>query len=148
MVDNSLPSIYVDADACPVVEDILELVDQQPVHLVCNRHHELSFNSENVEIHRSTDRRDGADHYIYNHSRPGDIVVTDDLGLAALALGGNREVIRFRGDRPGNEGISWRLQIKHAVARARRAGRRTGGPSKFSESDRKKFRKGLKKLLQ
>ncbi|MGM0381303.1 MAG: DUF188 domain-containing protein [bacterium] len=140
--------IYVDADACPVVEDVLELADNYRVHLVCNRHHELNVEGDNVQIHRSTDRQDGADHYIYNHSSPGDIVVTDDLGLAALALGGRREVIRFRGDRPDNDDIHWRLQLRHAAGQARRAGKKTSGPSKFTESDHDKFRKSFKKLLK
>ncbi len=140
-------AIYVDADACPVVEDILELAENCPVHLVCNRHHQLAAEEDNVELHRSTDRRDGADHYIYNHSAPGDIVVTDDLGLAALVLGGGRRVIRFRGERPDNEDIHWRLHLRHEASQARRAGKKTKGPSAFGEEDRNKFRKNFKKLL-
>ncbi len=148
MNSEHIPEIYVDADACPVVEEILQIVDDHLIHLVCNRHHVLDVDRENVRLHRATDRQDGADHYIYNHSSPGDIVVTDDLGLAALVLGGNRRVIRFRGDRPDNEDIHWRLHLRHQAGQARRSGRKTGGPSKFTEKDRKKFRKKFKKLLE
>ncbi len=138
----------MDADACPVIDDIVELAPESEIHLVHNQHHFINSTADNVTIHLTGDGPDQADHLIYNLSQPGDLVVTDDLGLAALALGGGRDVLRFRGDKPTNQNIDAVLEIRHAAARHRKAGNYQRGPARFSEEDRIKFRKGLKKLLQ
>lgn len=139
--------IYVDSDACPVIPDVIELSGDRPVHLVCNRHHEISSNDDSVTVHCSSDRADGADYYIYNHSNPGDIVVTDDLGLAALVLGAGCHVVRFRGERINNDQIEQRLLIRHTAAKSRRAGHKTKGPPPFTPAERERFRKSFKKCL-
>ncbi len=139
--------IWVDADACPVVDEVVKLASDQTVHLVHNHHHQINSEKDNVELHVCGDRQDQADHMIYNLSEPGDIVVTDDLGLAALVLSGGRRVVRFRGDRPTNGDIDVTLELRHAAARARRAGKLSGGPPQFTEEDREKFRETLKAVL-
>ncbi|MFB6347151.1 MAG: DUF188 domain-containing protein, partial [bacterium] len=140
-------TVYVDADACPVVDDVVELVDESRIVIVHNRHHNINVEAENVTVRQSGDRADAADHYIYNHLDAGDIVITDDLGLAGLVLGRDGRVLRFRGDRPTKDDIDLRLAIREAARRERQKSRRVSGPPEFTEEDRDSFRQGLIKLL-
>lgn len=141
-------TIYVDADACPVVEDVIELAGDREIVLVHNRHHDLESDAENVSVVQSGDRADAADHYIYNNLSEGDIVITDDLGLAGLVLGRGGEVLRFRGDRPTRDDIDLRLAIREAARRARARSDRVSGPPEFTSEDRDKFRRCFKDLLE
>lgn len=140
--------IYVDADACPVVDEVVDNSRDLPVVLVHNPHHELDVEAENVSHKMTGDRRDQADHYIYNHLEPGDLVVTDDLGLAALALSREADVIRFRGDRPDPDAVDLSLAMRHEASRQRRASRRVSGPSAFSPEDRQRFLKRFREWVE
>lgn len=141
-------TIFVDADACPVVEDVIDLGEPETVVLVHNRHHVHDRPEEHVRTRETGDRPDAADHYIHRNVDNGDIVVTDDLGLAALVLPRGARVIRFRGDRVRDEDILNRLSMRHQAGKVRRSGRRTTGPSSFEAEDRRRFRRRLKKLLK
>lgn len=143
-------TIFVDADACPVVTETVELARQVslPVVVVHNRHHEITLNEDHVTVKESGDRSDAADHYIFNNLTEDDLVVTDDLGLAALVLSRGADVIRFRGDRPTRDDIEMRLAMREASRRERAKKNRVTGPSEFTEEDRRRFRFGLKKILK
>ena len=146
--ERTLLDVFVDADGCPVLEDVLEIVDNHKVHVVHNRHHQITINSANVTTYETGDRPDEADHYIYNHISSGDLVITDDLGLAGLVLARGALVIRFRGDVVGNDQIDQRLSMRHAAAKARRDRGHGKGPSAFTEKDRNSFCKALKQQLK
>lgn len=141
--------IYVDADSCPVVDEVIELAGraQLKVTIVHNRHHELDKNHDHVELKETGDRSDAADHFIYNNLNPDDIVITDDLGLATLVLGKDAEVIRFRGSRPTRDDIDMRLAMREASRRERQRSSRVTGPPEFTKSDRESFKKSLADLL-
>lgn len=139
--------IYVDADACPVVQDVVELAGGREVVIVHNRHHEINVDAENVTVRQSGDRADAADHFIYNNLEADDVVITDDLGLATLVLGRGGHVLRFRGDRPTKNDIDLRLDIREAARRERARTNRVSGPPEFTEQDRSKFRDRLRELL-
>lgn len=140
-------TVYVDADACPVVDDVIDLVDDREIVVVHNRHHEINVEAANVTVRQSGDRADAADHYIYNQMNEDDIVVTDDLGLAGLVLGRGGHVIRFRGDRPTKDDIDLRLAIREAARRERQKSNRVSGPPEFTQEDRDAFRHELTNLL-
>lgn len=139
--------IYVDADACPVTRDVIDRSRGHRVVLVHNRHHVVESDRSNVETHETGDRSDAADHYIYNHVEPGDVVVTDDLGLASLVLGKGAHVVRFRGDRPTDETIELKLILRHEAHKARQRNERTRGPSEYTPQDRDRFRRRFEELL-
>jgi len=140
-------TVYVDADACPVVDDVIELTHPERVVLVHNRHHRHERPEDHVRTRETGDRRDAADHFIHRQVEPGDVVVTDDLGLAALVLPRGAAVIRFRGDRVRDEDVAGRLAMRHHAGKQRRAGRRTRGPSAFEPRDRRRFRRTLRRVL-
>jgi uncharacterized protein YaiI (UPF0178 family) len=145
-------AIFVDADGCPVVEDVIEIADdvvEEPtVHVIHNRHHNLEADRPFVRVIETGDRPDEADHYIYNNVEPDDLVVTDDLGLAALVLKRGALVLRFRGDTLDDEDVEHRLAMRHVSAKARRDDRHQGGPPAFSDEDRNRFRHVFRSILE
>jgi uncharacterized protein YaiI (UPF0178 family) len=147
--DKRFLKIYVDGDACPVVQETVEVAGERGLKVIIahSRHHNLSTGHEHVEIHETGDRQDAADHFIFNNIDSGDVVVTDDLGLATLVLGRGVDVIRFRGDRPSQDDIEMRLSMREASRRERAKSNRVSGPPEFTDRDRRRFVEGLKNLL-
>lgn len=95
------------------------------------------------------DRSDqSADLYIANHIQAGDIVVTQDYGLAALALAKQCYVISFRGQRYENENIEQMLDRRYHQAKARRRGHHSKGPRPITAEDKRLFQQKLTKLLE
>lgn len=90
--------IVVDGDACPVKAEIAETARQfkVPVLMVSSFDHFLQGGEgvRTVQVDRSDQ---SADLYIANHIKPYDVVITQDYGLAALALGKRCYVLSFRG---------------------------------------------------
>lgn len=95
------------------------------------------------------DRSDqSADLYIANHIKAQDIVVTQDYGLAALALAKSCSVITFRGRIIDNQDIDFLLDTRHSHAKARKRGQYGKGPKPMTDEDRKLFQHKLTKLLK
>jgi uncharacterized protein YaiI (UPF0178 family) len=140
--------IFVDADACPVKEDIAETARRFGCEavMVASYDHVLAA-QDGVRVIQ-VDRSDQAvDLYIANHIRPGDILVTQDFGLAALGLSKGARCISNRGQIYDEDMIGFLLERRHENAKRRRGGGRTKGPKAFTEDDRKQFLHGLTKLL-
>lgn len=141
--------VFVDADACPVIDDVVSATrrSNHEVILVHNRHHDLSYGENHVTTYETGDRSDAADHFIFNNVSETDLVVTDDLGLAALVLSQGARILRFRGDRPTSDDIEMRLSMKEASRRQRVRSKRVTGPSEYTERDRKRFLKELETIF-
>lgn len=140
--------IVVDGDACPVKQEIGETARRFniPVIMVSSYDH-LIREQEGVTTVQ-VDRSDqSADLYIANHILSGDVVVTQDYGLAALALAKRCYVISFRGISYGNDEIELMLDRRHHQAKARRMGKYSKGPKPITAEDKKFFQHNLTKLL-
>jgi uncharacterized protein len=88
------------------------------------------------------------DLYILNMAQRGDIVVTQDTGLASMLIGKGVYVLSPRGKYYNKEDMDQILFFRYASAKERRAGRYPkGGPSAFSENDRQNFKESFIKLL-
>lgn len=141
-------TIFVDADACPVKEIILQEAGDEEIWMVHNRHHRVHYDRANVNVKETGDRSDAADHWIANNLDPGDVVVTDDLGLAALVLGRGAKVLRFRGQPVAEEMIELKLAMRSAAARERKKhSHKGGGPPAFTREDEETFRRNFRNLL-
>ncbi len=141
--------IVVDGDACPVKKEITETARafSVPVLLVSSYDHFLR-EEEGVKVIQ-VDRSDqSADLYIANHIARGDIVVTQDYGLAALALAKSCHVLSFRGRIFNDQDIDFLLDSRHHKAKARKAGHYGKGPRKMIDEDRRIFQHKLTKLLR
>ena len=142
--------IWVDADACPVViKDILFRAAQRwqvPVTLVANQ--PLSTPPSPliraVQVPRGFDV---ADAHIVERAEPGDLVITADIPLAADVLAKGAMALNPRGERYPPETIRERLAVRDMMEELRASGIDTGGPSSFSQADRKAFANQLDTLL-
>ena len=146
-----MTTIFVDADACPVTRDAIAAARSRslPVVLVANQSQNLSrfAGRAGVEILQVASGQDSADFAMVPRLAPGDVVVTADTGLAAMALSRGCRVLSPRGREFLSATIDAELAIRYAEQRHRRAGGRTTGPSPFREEDRERFREVLIRLL-
>lgn len=117
-------TIVVDADACPVKKETADIARAcgVPVMMVSSYAHELR-GGEGVAVVRVDNSDQSADLYIANHIKPGDVVLTGDYGLAALALAKGCHVLSFRGQTYDETNMDMMLEGRHARAKERRRGR-------------------------
>ena len=145
----SRPAILVDADACPVVKIVIEAARRRhlPVTLLCDEHHILQSDYARV-IHISSGA-DAVDFALINLCGRGDIVVTQDYGVAAMALCRGAYVIHHTGKRYTDENIDIMLMERHLAKKARRASGKhhLHGPSRFTEEDRLRFANAFEELI-
>ena len=141
--------IYVDADACPVVRQTEEVAQRYGVGvtLLCDTNHVIRSDYSEVKVIGAGS--DAVDFALVNLCRAGDIVVTQDYGVAAMALGKRAYAIHQNGWQYTNENIERLLMERHLTKKARRdAGKHhLKGPRKRSEDDNLQYREKLEKLL-
>ena len=114
-------TIYVDADACPVTR-IVERVAREhdiPVVLLCDTNHVLSSDYSTIKVIGAG--ADAVDIALINLCQRGDIVVTQDYGVAALALGKGAKAIHQSGRWYTDENIDSLLMERHMAKVARRS---------------------------
>ncbi|OWA36681.1 DUF188 domain-containing protein [Saccharibacillus sp. O16] len=140
--------ILVDADACPVKEEIKQAakITGTPVILVSSYDHVLREEA-GIQVVRVDRGKESADLYIVNHLKAGDLVITQDYGLAALVLAKRAYALSERGVIYDSANIEFLLDRRHISAKVRRGGGRTRGPKKFTAEDRAIFAEKCLKLL-
>ena len=129
--------IYVDADACPVV-DIVERLGKQyniPVVLLFDTNH--VFTSDYSEIKIIGAGADAVDFALISLCRKGDFVVTQDYGVAAMALGKGSYAIHQSGKWYTNDNIDELLMERHLAKAYRRKSAKNHwkGPRKRTEEE-------------
>lgn len=154
------PTIYLDADACPVTSEALDVArrNKLPVVIVGNATQNLARHLRRSDPRQQTDGfwadtirvgmgADAADFAIVQELQPGDIVVTQDIGLAAMVLGRRARAIGVRGRIYELATIDSAMEMRHLEKRVRRQGGRTKGPSPFEDGDRERFADNLQRLI-
>lgn len=136
------PQIWVDADACPaVIRDILFRAAERAgvqVTLVANRLLRTPA-SRHVRALQVSGGFDVADDAIAARARSGDLVVTQDVPLAARVIERGAEAIDPRGARFTADNIAERLSMRNFMDELRGAGVQTGGPAALHARDRQTF---------
>lgn len=139
--------ILVDADGCPVVDSTVALARQYGVRclLVCDTAHRLEKDgAETLIVSKGADSVDFA---LVNLAQPGDIVVTQDYGLAAMCLARKARIINQNGMEYEESNIDALLLQRHIAKKLRNAGGHLKGlPKRKPEQDRA-FREKLTQLL-
>lgn len=142
--------IFVDADACPVVDIVEDIATKYniPVTLLCDTNHVLTSDYSEVIVVGAG--ADAVDYKLISICHRGDIVVTQDYGVAAMALGKGAFAIHQSGKWYTNENIDQMLMERHLNKKARRASSRNHikGPRKRIDEDDKKFAESFEKLLR
>jgi uncharacterized protein len=142
--------IYVDADACPVKDIIISEARnfELPVILVTSfSHFSNAEQPSGVETIYVDSGADAADYRIVKLVEKGDIIVTQDYGLASLGLAKGIIVLHQKGFRYTNDNIDQLLQTRYLSAMARKSGKRTKGPKPFTTEDREQFRDLFKQAI-
>lgn len=140
----------MDADSCPVKEEIANLASDfsVPAIFVASYAHTVTNPLYAKWDWRYVDSsREAADLYIMNHTVKGDIVVTQDIGLASTLLPKGVYVLSPKGILFEDKDIQTALDIRYLKAKARARGLYGKGPSPFSEGERKRFVRMLTKIL-
>lgn len=141
--------IFVDADACPVVS-IVEAVARKygvAVTLLCDTNHVLySDHSEIVVVGAGAD---AVDYKLISICHKGDIVVSQDYGVAAMALGKGAYAIHQSGKWYTNENIDQMLMERHLNKKAQRSSQKNHikGPRKCTDADDERFFQSVEKMV-
>lgn len=142
--------IFVDADACPVVDIVEDIATKYniPVTLLCDTNHVLTSDYSEVIVVGAG--ADAVDYKLISICHRGDIVVTQDYGVAAMALGKGAFAIHQSGKWYTNENIDQMLMERHLNKKARRASSRNHmkGPRKRTDEDDQRFAESFEKLLR
>ena len=142
--------IYVDADACPVV-DIVEktaIKYQIPVTLLCDTNHVLTSGYSEVIVVGAG--ADAVDYKLISVCHRGDIVVSQDYGVAAMALGKGAYAIHQSGKWYTDENIDQMLMERHLNKKARRASQKNHfkGPKKRTGEDDERFEQSFERMVK
>ena len=157
-------TLFIDADACPVTREALECARRAgwPVVIAGNTTQNLERHIGRGDPRSAKDARggfwvdvldvsvgaDSADFAIVERLAAGDVVVTQDIGLASMVLGRDAAAISVRGHVFRPETIDMELLVRHEEKKERRAGGRTRGPAAFTAEDRRHFSRNLARLLR
>lgn len=149
--DEENLKILIDADGCPVTEIAVSAAERAGIRSVvyCDTSHDLScLNTCNTEVIMVSKGADSADFALINNTEAGDIVVTQDYGLAAMALAKQAFPITQNGLIISDINIDSLLQSRHAAKTARRAGKHLKGPSKRNKKQDEVFLASLLSLIE
>ena len=139
--------ILVDADACPVKSIVVRLAKRMniPVTMLIDTSHELSDSySRIITVDKQAE---SVDYALMALLTCDDIVVTQDYGLAAMAIGKGARAINQNGLIFSETNIDRLLLERHIGKEIRRAGGRTKGPVKRSKEDDIRFEHAFFELL-
>lgn len=140
--------VLIDADACPVVDIAAEICTEYAVLciLLCDTAHVLQrAGAETLIFDKGADSVDFA---LVNRVEKGDIVITQDYGLASMCLARGARVIHQDGWEYTSYNIDALLFQRHAAKEYRAAGGRTKGPSKRKNSQNQEFSRAFRNLLE
>ena len=139
--------IIIDADACPkpALQICMNLGRQYDVAVwtVASFNHNI-LSDNHITVGSSAQE---ADIKIINLTEAGDIVITQDWGLAAMVLGKKASSVNPMGREYQPATIDFMLEEREIKAKLRRGGSRTKGPSKRTAEDDERFRRCLEQLL-
>lgn len=142
--------IYVDADACPVVGIVESLAEKYniPVTLLCDTNHII--HSDYSEVITVGAGADAVDYKLINICHKGDIVVSQDYGVAAMALVKGAYAIHQSGTWYTDENIDRMLMERHLNKKARRASHKNhiSGPRKRTDADDEYFAQSFEKMIR
>ena len=146
---TTLPQIYVDADACPVKNEIYRVAEryQLKVFVVSNSYLGVPRDPR-IELVVVSDGFDAADNWIAERAGPGDIVVTADIPLADRSLKAGAAVIGNTGVPFTPSSIGMAMASRELMSNLRAMGEVTGGPRPMSPRDRSRFLSTLDETVQ
>lgn len=139
--------LWIDADGCPVVDLAVRLAIQYkvPCSILCDTSHRIEkIGAETITVSKGADSVDFA---LVNRVQSGDLVVTQDYGLAAMCLSKKAVPIHQDGMIYSDENIEGLLFFRAAAKKIRNSGGRLKGPKKRTVDQDRAFAAALETLL-
>ncbi|MBU7593617.1 YaiI/YqxD family protein [Metabacillus halosaccharovorans] len=140
--------IFVDADACPVKKEIMLVANKYETDVVFvasyNHTSDKTYGGQWVFVDTG---KEAADLYIVNHVSKGDMVISQDIGLAGLLIRKGVCFVTPKGKQYTEENIDTALQFRYLSAIERRSGKFTKGPKKYTDEDTLNFITTFEKIL-
>jgi uncharacterized protein YaiI (UPF0178 family) len=135
-----MPHIYVDADDCPVKQEVLRVAKRYELRVtfVANRYANVEVN-ERVTMQVVGDGLDAADDWIAENVQADDLVICQDIPLAARCVKKEARVINSRGRLLTDDEIGSALASRDLLKSLREAGMMTAGPKPYGDRDRSEF---------
>ena len=139
--------ILIDADGCPVVKQATQIAKENNIEVVifCDTSHII--NSDYAQIITVSKGADSVDFALVNEVKSGDIVVTQDYGLAAMVLSKGGKAITQNGMIISDSNLGLLLTTRYESKKARMSGAHLKGPKKRTTQNDETFVKSFKSLL-
>lgn len=139
--------IYIDADGSPVVNIAIKVAKEFSLEILVVKNHAHKIEDDYAHIISVDISQDSADFYIVNQLEEGDLVVTQDYGLAALSLAKNSYVINQNGMVFTKDNINNMLNQRHIHAKIRRQGKHHSKNKKRKSDSDVLFENKLRQLI-
>lgn len=139
--------ILIDADGCPVTELAVKAAKEHriPCLIICDTAHEIQRSgAQTLVIDKGADSVDFA---IANRIQAGDLVITQDYGLASMCLARRARVLHQDGWEYTEDNIQALLFQRHESRKYRASGGRIRGPAKRQAEQNRSFAEALERLL-
>ena len=147
--EDVLIEIFVDADACPVKDEVYRVAARYGLHVVLVTNSRMGvppgLGVELVVVGRDSD---AADDWIAHHVRKSDVVITADIPLAARCLATGARVLGTGGRPFTEDSIGGALATRQLNSDLRGMGIASGGPSALAPKDRSRFLSSLDQMVQ
>lgn len=141
--------IYVDADACPVKDEIYRVAGRHALRVSVVAGNFIRVPQDPlIERIAAGAGMDAADDWIAERAGPGDIVITSDIPLASRCVKAGADVIASNGKPFTEESIGMALAVRNLMTDLRSAGEVTGGPKSFAPRDRSTFLSTLDQTIR
>ncbi|MFL0167787.1 MULTISPECIES: YaiI/YqxD family protein [Clostridium] len=139
--------IIIDGDACPGISIIEKVAKEHNISVIiyCDIHHFIQSNYSVVKVVDSGFQ--SVDMYVMNETKEGDIIVSQDYGVAAICLSKKAKVINPKGYIYDEKNIDRLLEERHISQKIRRSGGKTSNPKKRTDEDNIRLEKNLLKLI-
>ncbi len=143
-----MPTVLIDADGCPVVDLTIRICRacSVPVLILCDTAHRIERDgAETMVFDKGADSVDFA---LVNRVRPGNVVITQDYGLAAMRLSRRARVLNQNGLEYTADNIDGLLEQRHHSKKLLRAGKHLKGPAKRTKEQDEAFGETLERMLR
>lgn len=144
-----MTKIYIDADGCPVKEEVYKVAERYKlsVVLVANKALNLPMNPL-LKMVVVTGNFDAADDWIVENSQAGDIVITTDILLADRCVKKSVRVLGHKGEEFTEDNIGSAVATRELMQNLRHMGEMRGGPAPMDKNARSKFLGTLDQIIQ
>ena len=144
-----LSKILVDADACPVKQEVYRVARRYGLRVTLVANSPMHVPAEDwIELVVVSDQLDAADNWIVEYATKNDIVVSGDIPLASRCLKKGARVLEPKGRIFTDDSIGDALATRDLMSHLRDIGVVTGGPAPFEKRDRSRFLHSLDTIIQ